>query len=333
MISLIIVDYKSIPKTIEYIDSCYTNILDSHKFCTIIVDNSEDSAVGLQYLNSIMQNSMELIKTEQFKELASNLTIPDTYRCIYKERLLIYICAKENLGYAKGNNLGAKISDLFLKNPYYIFSNNDLIIPKPFFAKYLLKPMKENNRIAIVGPNIINPAGQEQNPKKRKSYWTLLFLYYFEMLLPKKLQKESYISDIDNSSDSKVCDWVSGSFFCVDAAKFWEAKGFDEYTFLFAEELIISKRLDALEYLIYYCKDLKLIHEHGKTVKSTLSELKSIRISFESVLYYYVEYEKINKIIIVLARINFILFTILFVIKKRITRLKIFKGKGKKGGK
>ena len=58
MISLIIVDYKSISKTLAYIQSCYEHILDTDQMHVIIVDNNEDVTAGMKEISKIIGYEM-----------------------------------------------------------------------------------------------------------------------------------------------------------------------------------------------------------------------------------------------------------------------------------
>jgi len=97
MVSMIIVDYKSMDKTIEYIKECVWNIEGLDHF--VIVDNASD--------------------------------IPFGPRKTVVEGKEVYIVASgENGGYAKGNNLGAKIAKSRSNDDYYNFSKNYLKLSK-----------------------------------------------------------------------------------------------------------------------------------------------------------------------------------------------------------
>ena len=88
MVSMIIVDYKSMDKTIEYIKECVWNIEGLNHF--VIVDNGSE--------------------------------VPFKPRKITVEGKEVYVVSfGENGGYAKGNNLGAKTAKEIWNDDYYIF--------------------------------------------------------------------------------------------------------------------------------------------------------------------------------------------------------------------
>lgn len=310
MVSLIIVDYKSISKTLAYIKSCYEHILDSDQIHVIIVDNNEDATAGMKEISKITEYEMAELSIQGIQQ--------NVYEGKMDNNTFLYVCARENLGYAKGNNLGAEISALYYGDAYYLFSNNDMRIQEDFYLQQLIQPMLENDKRAVVGPKILGMDGKQQSPWKKSTAWKELFLNYYDLLLPKGKKITDKITNMDIGNQSKACYWVTGSFLMVDAKKFHQVGEFDENTFLYCEEMILSERLARYGYGMYFENSVTLIHEHGQTVKSVMSVLKGIRYSFQSSLYYYKQYRGLNAICIFAAKANFALFSLLFASKKRI---------------
>lgn len=312
MVTLIVVDYMTIPKTYEYIKSFFANIEATSGLAVVVVDNAEDSTMGLEHLEE---------KNEGKAEQIYNKDIPyKVYQFLIDNKKLLYVCAEKNLGYAKGNNLGARVSDTYLKNSFYIFSNNDLYFTEKLSISKLIEPLITYENIAVVGPAMVDKTGILQNPKKFQTIWQSLFLYYYLLLLPKAFKRKIKDSEVESMNSDSICDWVVGSFLVVDARKFWEVFGFDEQTFLFGEEIILAERLSLKGYVMYYKNIGPLIHAHGETVKSSFSEMRGIYISFSSLLYYFSEYKNMGILLRILAIINFGFFSVLFMIKKWVGR-------------
>lgn len=309
MVSLIVVDYKTIPKTLEYICNFFTSFNDVQKINIIIIDNYENSAIGLSILEEKAQIEQKIIISNIKEQI---------HKATFMGRPLLYVCAKKNIGYARGNNLGAKVSFHYFQDKYYLFSNNDLRFERHYLLEQLIQPFKEDESIAVVGPCIVDLAKKQQSPRKKISAWKQLFLSYYDMLLPKGLKITNYITDMDYDATSKSCYWVSGSFMLVDAEKFHEVNGFDEGTFLFYEEAILSERLRLKGFGMYFQQQLEVIHEHGQTTNRLFSAVQRIHYSFDSAIYYFCQYRQLNIVICVLAKINYFIFNILFSIKKMI---------------
>lgn len=315
MLSLIIVDYRTITKTLNYIDECRNAFLKECDTHVIIVDNHDNEKEGLALLADIWQADIREL-------LVNRMTVP-VYECICKDGSIItYVAARKNLGYAKGNNLGAKAARLLFRDKYYLFSNNDLRFPETFDIHTLIKPITDSDKAAVVGPCVLSVKGEQQSPRKKPTVGIGLFAYYWNMLLPKGFKFDKRITDVDFGAKSGRCEWVTGSFFIADAGKFDLVGGFDEHTFLFYEEVILAEKLQKMNYSMYYTDAVKIVHEHGETVKSAFSIIKGIDISFTSGMYYFKKYRHIPKPVIMLAYCNYHIFRILFRAKKAIGSLR-----------
>ncbi len=315
MVSLIIVDYRTITKTLHYMKECNKSFITSYDIHVIIVDNNVNEQVGLTFISDTEHAKIRTLTN-------SALPVP-VYECICEDGSRItYVAARANIGYAKGNNLGAKVAKILFRDTYYLFSNNDLRFMEPIPIDILLTPMRDKEDVAVVGPSILSLDGSLQSPRKKPTVGIGLFVYYWNLLLPKRLKLERWITDIDMAAKTGRCDWVTGSFLITDAVKFHEVCGFDEHTFLFYEEVILAERLQKKSYRMYYTDSVKIVHEHGETVKSSFSILQGIDISFKSGMYYFRNYRNISKFVTILAYINYYLFRVLFRLKKAIGSLR-----------
>lgn len=316
MVSLIIVDYKSIEKTLEYLQEFFTHVVEAaeDQIHPIIVDNSENNAEILERLKRKTKETLSQVTISLEKEHVS------VFKGRYLNHDLIYIATHENLGYARGNNLGADFARLYFQDEYYLFSNNDLKFPRKFSMEELLSPMKKNTTIAVVGPSIKTPEGEQQSPWKKTSVFSALFLNYFDLLLPKTVKITRWITSVEKTDHSKCCYWVSGSFMMVCAEAFQKTGGFDPHTFLYCEEMILSEKMLSQGYQTYYEKAIPVIHEHGQTVKSVFAAVEGIQISFESSIYYFRTYRNMSAVTEKLARAHFSIFKRLFLLKKSLLK-------------
>ena len=111
--------------------------------------------------------------------------------------------------------------------------------------------------------------------------------------------------DLDFDESSKKCYWVSGCFMFIRADAFDQVKGFDENTFLYAEEMILAERLIKKNYVSYYDAEYTIVHLGGGITKSSNSALKIMKFRFDSICYYNMQYRGISAMIIKLAKSNF----------------------------
>lgn len=281
MVSMIIVDYKSMDKTFEYIKQCIDNIAGLEHF--VIVDNASDAPIEPKVV-----------------QVASK----DVY----------IVSSGENGGYAKGNNLGARTARELWNDEYYIFSNNDLKFDNSFSLDEFIAPFEKDENVSAVGPRVLGLSGDNQNPLPNFTWKQMLFGHFLSLLPPKRMKKRQ--QSISEKSGKTTA--VVGAFMCAKAEDFWNVGGFDENTFLFCEEMILSRRLETIGKYMYYNDSVEIIHEHGVTVNSTVGIFRSLKADFNSRYYYAKEYCKAGKGWLILSKVNFNIVMALFKLKKSI---------------
>lgn len=296
MISVIIIDFNTIQKTINYIKKFYKEVYNPEKYHFIIVDNYIKNDFSKLEEYDILKNAT-LIGT-----IEDNLV----YQIVLSIGVILYCKATDNLGFAKGNNLGVKISNYFYKDSYYIFSNNDLIFVEKLDVERWIEFFEKNPNVGIIGPHVVDLHGKEQSPCKEISVIKQLIFNYWGYILPFYNVK----GDIDYDKKSKKCYWVSGCFFITKAEVFNLVEGFDNETFLYAEEMILSERYKKLGYEVFFDNDYTIIHESGATVKKNNTPLDIMEVRFKSLCYYQRTYRKASKYILSLAKINFAFYKV-----------------------
>lgn len=304
MISVIIVDYKSIEKTISYIENFKRNIIDNFKYNFIIVDNSPDNGAET-YLSA---NSKSIVQ----KRIESDLDLK-----IFKLYVgdICYCYSGSNLGYAKGNNLGAKIATALYRDDFYIISNNDLGFKNKFNFSTFMNIYEQDNQIAVIGPRILGLDSKDQSPYKKISVNQMLMAYPWTRFWPFRSSGDLNIMD-----RSDYCYRVMGCFMIIKASAFNAVDGFDPNTFMYGEEMILSERMNSKDFKTYFYIDYEIIHEHGVTVKNTSSILQADKWLFDSLFYYCKEYRNASKLFLKLASINRILNKLVVSLKENIKR-------------
>ena len=237
------------------------------------------------------------------------------------------ISVSENLGYAKGNNLGVEL----LKNSgvhfdYYLFSNDDIEIMVPDTLSKLGAVMKQDGDIAGVGPRVIGLDGNDQSPHtryispQRQIGWKL-----FSLLRKKHKSSTVYANnnslDIAEASKAQqkkitatqaislasetppargVCYWVSGAFMMVRAERFEAVGGFDSRTFLYFEEVILAERFLRHGWHFVFEPSVTVIHYEGGS--TTVKSAQRNAIEMESRMLYFREYKHVNVALLRLYR-------------------------------
>ena len=309
LVPVIIIDYFTADRTRQCIEDFKRNIYGAD-LCFVIVDNSNDE--------------------NNFKKLINNLTLNKTI--IYKSDIyynkndkLIFINPKENIGFAKGNNLGFKVVKRFYNFNECLFSNNDVHVGKFDIAK-MISDLRKNPKIAVVGPKVIGLDGKDQSPEEFKSifkrYWKRGLLYPLNSSKIRKniKLKNKYAINNESVEYSGYVYRVIGAFMLCDAVKFEQVGGFDEHTFLYAEELILSEKLKKYGYKTYFDCKLKVVHEGGYSTQRAFENDKRDKLKLDSDLYYYEKYVGTPKFIIQLTTIIMDIYSLKYKLVHKIIR-------------
>lgn len=301
MATVIIVDYNSIDRTASYIKMIKDKFVNIEQLNFVVVDNYKEK--------SSLDDLFSYDCTEQYKDKELKI-----YR--YEDSNVVYCFSGDNLGYAKGNNLGAQISDQLFQDEFYVFSNNDLIFREVFDWKKIEKIYEKNPDICLVGPKIVTPQGAIQSPCGEMNAFTEMVTRYWA--LPPFDRLLSYHNDLDYTNESKYCYRISGCFIIAKADSFRQAGMFDSHTFMFGEEKIIAERLKKIGKKVYFYNDYTLLHNHGQTVKSNVLNLNPERWLHESLLYFYKEYKNLNPIVEKVSNLSFSIYLIRRKIRSKI---------------
>ena len=266
MIAIIIINYNTYEKTIDCINSIRNTCKIPYKIYLIDNASSNESA-------DILQN-----------EFGNSDDV-------------IVILSKENLGYAKGNNICIKkaIDDGF---KYAVISNNDIIFEEDSIETLYNEISKDE--YMIVGPKVITPEGITQKSIRNSS--PIFFRYiiketYISSLL-RKLIKEEQMPD-------KKMDvyWVSGCAFAANLDLFSTIGLFDENTFLYFEEYILAEKAKKAGLKMEYFPEARLFHYHGYSMGGH-TNIVTRAVNLRSEMYFLSNYMNWN--IIKLKIIKFI---------------------------
>lgn len=297
-LTTIITDYKTISETISYIKKIYKNT--DYPFNTIVVDNSLSFNSKIQFDKTFVN-----IKAIKINDL-------NCYHYKYNNSWIILVYSNKNNGYAGGNNVGVSIANKLFKPKYLLFSNSDIELHKGFSIKKNIEFLRTHPSVGILGPTIKDLSGQDQNPRKQMSAKSQLIYWYFDLMW---FHMKFNQWNLDKNAHSKETFWVSGSFMFVRNKAFSECGGFDEHTFLYGEEIILSSRMRQKKYITYYLKQTPIVHAHQGGIKSTF---KSRRQNHNSIKYYYKKYENTPQYILWLSDFSFYLVEFVSYLRHRI---------------
>lgn len=293
--SILLVDYKSIQTTLNYIELCERYLHSSEQKQYIIVDNTEEAS-GLKFVLSTYDT-----------EMRTQVDGKDVYKFSYNE-IIVYISATNNNGgYAKGNNFAAKISKELFPNNNYIVSNNDILFDEEYDLDVISDEILKND-IAVIGPNVINPDGSSINPFNRPDEKFILFALFLNSILPRKIEQRP---------NDEVYTF-SGCFWIFNSKYFALAGGFDERTFLYFEEQIMSERIRKVGGKFKYQDDFNVIHNHVNHIMHPTKAIRMLKYFYESMSVYAKYYLGSSAYKLFLSKVLFSIIGCVFYVERAI---------------
>ncbi len=178
------------------------------------------------------------------------------------------IRTKENGGYARGNNFG-------ILHALRQFDPDVLLIANPDVS------FDEKTAAAMVRALRLHPEYAVAAPLVRQGYnvWNIPgFAGILESLLlvAFNLDKRRIRKKILKAPGSIIpVGVVEGSFFALSANAFREVRGFDPGTFLYAEEIILARRLALAGYGECVLKNHRYDHLHSASIKKRYRSSKA----------------------------------------------------------
>jgi len=271
VIGVVLVNYKSLNETVDYV--LQQLIPDLPKPYRLVVVN-----------NAATDELDEALCSGLDAELVEGNTLGDP-----SKQHFVISCSK-NLGFAKGNNLGAQFLIDHFDVHWLVFTNNDLILAaKSEVVAGLIEKCKADSRIGVIGPKIVGPDGVDQSPSRKMSIWSLIIpRLFYPLIFP--WVRAGYFREVVMNADEGFYYRIMGSFFLMPKAAFVDCGGFDPNTFLYAEEQILSERLMQIGREAYYLSSKCVIHDHGSVTSKFHSRRQRAWMNLSSLRYYFRTY-------------------------------------------
>lgn len=242
-ICFLILHYMAAQTTMDCVDSIIQNI-DTDNFCIVIVDNASANQSG-----------------RQLKEFYSD------------NKKISVLLNDDNLGFARGNNVGFRYAKDIEKCRFICMLNNDTLLEQKDFTECIFKIYKQNN-CAVIGPQIIlkdnginpvmPPLGSIKDYKKELFFnrMSVIKTYlgiddiYFTKIFRKSDGKKNYGNANTNHKDI-VLHGCCLIFTPIYLKKF---SGIDDRTFMFREEEFLYLRLMQNNMSDIYSTEIQIRH-------------------------------------------------------------------------
>lgn len=255
----------------------------------------------------------EKIDTKNYKIIivdnASNNESGKDLQKLYENDQDVYVILnKENLGFARGNNVGFRFAKENLNPQYIVLLNNDVYILEEQLKCKLDKEYKES-QFAVLGPLIMTKDGKcDVNPVKNGikskedvinringTKRVLFFNKYF--LFPAYASASKLMHDIINifrKSEKKPykdylkCQYnvqLHGCFMVFSQVYIDRFDGLDDGTFLYMEEDILYKHIIENNLVTVYSPNIIVYHEEDVSTNSiVVNQRKKIDFVYSNTL-------------------------------------------------
>lgn len=194
----------------------------------------------------------------------------------YKDQIRIhFLRSEENLGFAKGNNIGYRFAKEELNAQIIILANNDLVFEQEDFIEKLLR-CYEQTAFDVAGPRILSLMdGKNQNPvavqyasrrdinKRILKDSILRFLSHLNLdkvlkkFVAKEIPEVNYIQGMDFQLHGACMFFANRYLVCYD--------GLYDKTFMYGEENILKYIVKRDGLKMEYLDDLCVYHKEGSS--------------------------------------------------------------------
>ena len=176
---------------------------------------------------------------------------------------VILISNTENLGFSKGNNIGAEQA----KGEYLCILNPDTVLPEDCFTK-LIGFHKELQNPGSIGVQLIDGSGEFLKESKRNVPTP-------RVALMKLLGNCSQYYNLKlNQNEKGETDILVGAFMFMKTSLYRQVNGFDEDYFMYGEDIDLSFRILKAGFKNYYFGEIQSVHFKGESTTKDQVYLK-----------------------------------------------------------
>lgn len=200
----------------------------------------------------------------------------------YDESKVHFIRSEENLGFARGNNLGYVFAKQQLSADIIVLTNNDTVFEQTDFDTKL-DEYASSLKFDVAGPKIISLAdAKNQNPvpvlyPDEASVKTRIFkyrvLYFLSLFGLDNAFRRIFASEIQEFSPSADEDFQLHGACLIFANRYVELfDGLYDGTFMYMEESILKQRCVQNNLKMCYLNDITVYHKEGSSTSSTIKK-------------------------------------------------------------
>lgn len=254
-LTIIIVNYKMLNKTLNCLDSICSSNWSGITYEIILVDNDSGD------------NTQQVVKQKYPK--------------------VKFIQSKTNLGMGKGYNLGLRNA----VGEYQLILNPDTIVEKDSLRTMITR-FRQDSGIGMMGPKLLYPDNTLQYSCFR--FPQLLTPFYRRTVIGKYMSNKVdlfLMKDYNLDSELEV-DWLMGSCLLTKKSVLDAVGLFDERFFMYFEDTDLCRRIKKANYKVVYYPKAIIHHHHSRASAKEpwylgVTKNKLARIHIESYLKYF----------------------------------------------
>lgn len=268
-------------------------------FVRITILNYNESNYTLELVEQLKNQTFQNFETVVVDN-ASNAKEKKILSQLPQDVTVLY--SDENLGYARGNNIGLKYKGV-AEPDFHLVLNNDLIIEDPEFILKMVEGIQTNRNVVASSPLVdtLSTGKQlhEQIQVRRilpPSAMFKLSTPIFTPFINKLTDHFLYRDQMPYLNKYLFCDSINGAAFMINNQFLQENNYLDEGTFLYFEELILGRQIINQNKTCLLNGFTSVKHLQGVSTKSSGKKIntKMERFKYESALYYLKKYDRIG---------------------------------------
>ncbi|MBI2430664.1 MAG: glycosyltransferase family 2 protein [Candidatus Levybacteria bacterium] len=220
---------------------------------SVIILNYNTKDLTKQCLTSLENHYREELRKGVFEIIVVDNASTDTSASVIsnlKSQIsnLTLIKNKENVGFSKGNNIGAKNA----KGRYLLFLNSDTEVGDNGLLS-AVSYVEEHKDIGVLGAKLRNADGFDQASTGK--FYTIgnVFLMLF-------LGERFGLLRTSPKTISEV-DWVSGAALLIRKKLFDQLGGFDDHFFMYMEDMELCYRVKKISYQVVFYPYTVIYHK------------------------------------------------------------------------
>lgn len=228
---------------------------------SIIILNYNTNELAIDCIRSVYEKTKGVSYEIVVVDNASPRDNPEEIIRIFPEVRLIK--SKENLGFAKGNNLGIAHA----KAPVYLLLNSDTVLINDAVSIAYDKLM-EREDTGITGAQLQFPDGSYQYSAQRFPLlkYQLIQLFRIQKLMPPAKRGRYMLGGYFSCEENVYADWIWGTFYMIKKEvieKMPDNKLADDF-FMYCEDFQWGLEAEKTGYKTLFVSDAKIIHYVGK---------------------------------------------------------------------